>query len=387
MALDNLQNFAPHCRAEQRTFNPPMKPPRQAASPRPSTVRQPSSLTPVADALARLTAPLRPVTAESAPVEAAVGRVLAEPLQAPNAVPPHAVALRDGWAVTAADTVGASSYTPVMLLEEPRFVTIGAALPAGADAVLPPDAVSTEAGFAAITAPAAPGESVRRAGEDVAAGAILRAAGERVRALDTIVARGAGVGLCSVRRVRVRIMGEGSACTLLIRFAEAAGATVERGPPGEGGFAASGADLVVMVGASDPSAVLSQAGTDVAPALALRPGEGLGCALAGTVPVLVLPNRPETALAAALIIMQPCLDRLLGAIAKPPVLMAPLTRKLASNVGLTEIALVRETNSGLEPLAIGDITLTAMAQADAWLIVPPESEGFAAGEIVQAFIL
>ena len=332
-------------------------------------------------------APLRPVTAESVPVEAAVGRVLAEPLQAPNAVPPHAVALRDGWAVAAADTVGASSYTPVMLLEEPRFVTIGAALPAGADAVLPPDAVSAEAGFAEITVPAAPGESVRRAGEDAAAGAILRAAGERVRALDIAAAREAGVGFCSVRRVRVRVMGDGVASTLMARFAEAAGATVEWGQPSDEALAPSSADLVVMVGACDPSAVLSQAGTDVAPALALRPGEGLGCALAGDVPVLVMPDRLETALAAALVLMQPCLDRLMGATARPPVVMAPLARKLASTVGLTEIALVRETNGGLEPLAIGDITLTAMAQAGAWLAVPPESEGFAAGEIVQAFIL
>jgi molybdopterin biosynthesis enzyme len=274
-----------------------------------------------------------------------------------------------------------------MLLEEPRFVTIGAALPAGADAVLPPDAVSTEAGFAEITAPAAPGESVRRAGEDAAAGAILRAAGERMRALDVAAACGAGVGLCSVRRVRVRVMGEGSACTLLTRFAEAAGSTVEWGLPSNEALAPSGADLVVMVGASDLSAVFSQEGTDIAPAVALRPGEGLGCVLAGDVPVLVMPDRLETALAAALVLMQPCLDRLMGATARPPVVMAPLARKLASTVGLTEIALVRETNGGLEPLAFGDITLTAIAQADAWLVVPPESEGFAAGEIVQAFVL
>ena len=180
------------------------------------------------------------------PLEAAMGRVLAEPIRAQDAVPPHAVALRDGWAVIAAETVGGSPYTPVMLIEEPRFVTVGAALPAGADAVLPPDAVSTEAGFAEITAPAAPGENVRRAGEDAGAGLVLRAAGERVRAVDEAVASGAGVSVCRVRQARVRVVGEGAASALIARLAEAAGATVERGPCDDEG-SASRTDLLAIV--------------------------------------------------------------------------------------------------------------------------------------------
>jgi molybdopterin biosynthesis enzyme len=363
-----------------------MKHPRQASSPRPEGLRQSSSLTPVAEALARLTAPLRPVAAEPLPLEAAVGRVLAEPIRAHGAVPPHAVALRDGWAVTASETVGASTYTPVMLPEEPRFVTIGAALPAGADAVLPPDAVSTEAGFAEVAAPAAPGEAARRAGEDVVAGTILRATGERVRVVDTAVARGAGVGVCSVRRARVRVIGDGAASTLIARLAKAAGATVACGRVEDGGFA-SDADLVAVIGTPDPAAVLSQADMVIAPALALRPGEGLRCALTGTVPVLIVPDRLEAALAAALVLMRPCLDRLMTVASKPSVVTAPLARKLPSSVGLTEIALLRETNGSLEPLAIGDITLSAMAWAETWLIVPPDSEGFVAGEVVQAYVL
>jgi len=336
--------------------------------------------------LARLKATLRPIAAESMPLEAAMGRVLAESIRAQDAVPPHAVALRDGWAVIAAETVGGSPYTPVMLIEEPRFVTVGAALPAGADAVLPPDAVSTEAGFAEITAPAAPGENVRRAGEDAGAGLVLRAAGERVRAVDEAVASGAGVSVCRVRQARVRVVGEGAASALIARLAEAAGATVERGPCDDEG-SASRTDLLAIVAASDPETVLSQAGAVVAPALALRPGEGVGCALAGTVPVLVMPDRLETALAAALVLMRPCLDHLMAATSKPRSVTALLARKLSSSVGLTEIALLREANGGLEPLAVGDITLNAIAWAQTWLAVPPESEGFPAGAMVQASFL
>jgi molybdopterin biosynthesis enzyme len=39
------------------------------------------------------------------------------------------------------------------------------------------------------------------------------------------------------------------------------------------------------------------------------------------------------------------------------------------------------------PLATGDISLDAMARADAWLMVPAASEGFAAGSAVAAYML
>jgi molybdopterin biosynthesis enzyme len=36
---------------------------------------------------------------------------------------------------------------------------------------------------------------------------------------------------------------------------------------------------------------------------------------------------------------------------------------------------------------VGDISWAALAEADAWLAIPAESEGFAAGEIVEAEFL
>jgi len=346
--------------------------------------RQPFRLTPVAEAVARLTAPLHPVAAEVLAVEAAVGCALAEPIRAPGPVPPRAVALRDGWAVAAADTVGASSYTPVML-NGVQFVLDGAELPVGHDAVLPLDTVSIAAGHAEVMASAAPGEGARRAGEDARAGTVLRAAGACLRTRDAAIARAIGVESCAVRRARVRVIGGSAASDLLAHFAEAAGAAVTRG--GLENPDLTDTDLLVVVGASDTAAVLPASAEAAAPALALRPGEGVGCRLAGAVPIVTSPDRLEIALAAALVLLRPCLERLQAMPPERPALSAPLTRKLASIVGLTELALLRETNGGLEPLAVGDITLTAMAQADAWLAVPPESEGFPAGATVRAFVL
>ena len=39
------------------------------------------------------------------------------------------------------------------------------------------------------------------------------------------------------------------------------------------------------------------------------------------------------------------------------------------------------------PLAVGDLSLDAIARADAWLAVPGGAEGFAAGTPVDAYML
>jgi molybdopterin biosynthesis enzyme len=38
---------------------------------------------------------------------------------------------------------------------------------------------------------------------------------------------------------------------------------------------------------------------------------------------------------------------------------------------------------GIEPLASGYFPLQTLARADGWIFIPPESEGFAAGTMVE----
>ncbi len=104
-------------------------------------------------------------------------------------------------------------------------------------------------------------------------------------------------------------------------------------------------------------------------------------------PVFLVPDRLEAALAIWLMLLRPCLDRLTGTPPAEAAIRGPLTRKIASTVGLTEVALLRRTPAGLEPVAVADLTLSAVAAADAWLAVPPNSEGFAAGATVEAYAL
>jgi molybdopterin biosynthesis enzyme len=100
--------------------------------------------------------------------------------------------------------------------------------------------------------------------------------------------------------------------------------------------------------------------------------------------VLIVPGRPDAALAVWLTLGRRMLARLAGRSddeeAHTPVV---LTRKIASTLGLTEIVPVRREADGVEPLASGYLTLQSLTRADGYVLVPADSEGFPAGARVD----
>ena len=106
----------------------------------------------------------------------------------------------------------------------PPWVDAGDALPRGADAVLPPDAVTG----AEVHAGAAAGDGVLAAGADAAAGQILRRAGERLRAVDVAALQSAGVARVSIREPRVRVVSVGADQRCTRRRARRFGARQQR---------------------------------------------------------------------------------------------------------------------------------------------------------------
>ena len=60
--------------------------------------------------------------------------------------------------------------------------------------------------------------------------------------------------------------------------------------------------------------------------------------------------------------------------------------KIASHVGLAEIVLLERKQDMWIPLAVGELSLDAIARAEAWLVVSGGSEGFAAGSAVDAYM-
>jgi gephyrin len=157
--------------------------------------------------------PLPPVTL---PLSAAHGRVLAQDVHAAEPQPPFRASIKDGYAVRAADGAGefpvvadsraAAADAPAAPLAPGTvaYITTGAPLPEGADAVVQVEnTVDATAGAGAprrvriVTPARAPGEDVRAVGSDVAAGECVLRAGDRLGAAEVGIL--ASVGAASVR--------------------------------------------------------------------------------------------------------------------------------------------------------------------------------------------
>lgn len=169
----------------------------------------------VLDAVAALPPPPR----EAVALEAALGRVLAEEVVSELDVPPFRNSAMDGFAVVAGDggeleLVGeARAGRPFGGRVEPGAavaISTGAALPDGADAVVPVERTETRNG--AVQVPATrPGANVRDAGEDVRAGQAVLAPGARLGPAELAVAASLGRAqlACAARpRVAVLVTGD-----------------------------------------------------------------------------------------------------------------------------------------------------------------------------------
>ena len=366
-----------------------------------SPQRLPTSLTPLDVAIDALLNGVEPV----APVELTLAEALrciaagAPPLQA---FPPHDIAAADGYAFFARDLVGASSYSPLPLSALPVWLEAGDAMPDACDCVLDSDSVDLSSPLPQVLAEAIPGQGVRRAGSDIVAGSRVAEAGRRVLPRDLLMARAAGLERLNVRRPKLRIVnvpGGSVSADLIAESARAAGAeTISITAAGRdaGSIAAAlddgACDLLLIVGGSGVGrtdatvTALAAHGEILAHGIALQPGRTAAVGRLGKAPVVVLPGAPNQALAAWWTVALPALDRLSGRRPRRTVNL-PLARKIASSVGIAEIVLLERKQDMWATLAVGELSLEAIAHAEAWLVIPGGSEGFAAGSPLDAYML
>ncbi|GLR88473.1 molybdopterin-binding protein [Bradyrhizobium iriomotense] len=365
------------------------------------TQRLPPSLTPLDLALAALLRGVEPVTPVDLPLTEVLGCVAAGMLPL-GAYPPYDIAASDGWALRASDLVGASSYSPLRLAAPPVWVDAGDAMPEGCDCVLDADAVDMAGPITEVLTEGFPGRGVRRTGSDMAADISIVSAGLPVRATGLLLARAAELKTLSVRRPRLRIVntpGGTVAAQLIEDQARAAGAQVTAAEASARDAASianvldtSACDLLLTIGGSGVGrkdaavAALADRGEVLAHGIAMQPGRTAAIGKLGSVPVIALPGAPDQAFAAWLAVACPVLDHRSARASRKSVAM-PLARKIASNVGMAEIALLAEEQGAWLPLAVGELSLQAIARADAWLLVPGDSEGFAAGAPVDAYLM
>jgi molybdopterin biosynthesis enzyme len=366
-----------------------------------SIQRLPTSLTPLDVALAGLLNGMQPV----APGELALAealRCIAAEMPRLGALPPRDIAAGDGFALRARDLVGASSYSPLPLTAPPVWVEAGDAIPAGCDCVLDSDSIDASGPMPQVLAEAVPGQGVRRAGGDIAAGTEIAEAGRRILARDLLIARAAGIARLKVRRPRLRIVNiPGGTVTsdLIAESAGTAGAdavSVTAAGRDAASIAAAidgaACDLLLIVGGSGVGRTdatvkaLAERGEIIAHGIALQPGRTSAVGRIGRTPVVVLPGAPDQAFAAWWTLALPVLDRLSGRRPRKT-LNLPLARKIASLVGIAEIVLLERKQGQWVALAAGELSLDAIARAEAWLTVAATAEGFAAGAAVDAYML
>ncbi|MFO1110224.1 MAG: molybdopterin-binding protein [Bradyrhizobium sp.] len=363
--------------------------------------RLPTSLTPLDVARNALLNGLQPVAPAELPLAEAVGRVAAE-MPAPAAHPPRDVAAADGFAVRAHDLVGASAYAPVPLNSAPTWVEAGDIMPDGCNCVVDADSIDRSGPVAQAIAEAVPGQGVRRAGSDIAAGSHIAAVGFCMLPRDLLIGRAFGMTKMRVRQPRlsiVNIPGARLTADLIAESAHCAGAEVASTEAAgrdaasiANGFDVGDCDLLIAIGGSGVGRrdatllALAARGEVIAHGIALQPGRTTAVGRIGRTPVVVLSGAPDQALAAWWTLALPALDRL-SAHRPRLTLGLPLARKIASSVGLAEIVLLQRRDHAWAPLAAGELSLEAIAQAEAWLMVPGGSEGFAAGTQVDAYIL
>jgi molybdopterin molybdotransferase len=180
-----------------------------------------SSLITITEARRRVQEAVRPLHCEPVEIDDALGRVLAQDVRAGGDVPPFPCSAMDGYAVLAGPAgrrltiVGESrAGTPTaheLTDGEAIRISTGAAVPAGATAVIPQEQVSADGSTHIETAAAiAPGDHIRGAGEDMRADTTVLTAGTILNPIQLGAAVAAGAGsVIAARRPLVSVLCTG----------------------------------------------------------------------------------------------------------------------------------------------------------------------------------
>ncbi|MGJ7457376.1 molybdopterin molybdotransferase MoeA [Halomonas sp. MA07-2] len=386
--------------------------------------------------------------AEAEPLAMAHGRVLAQDAVSPIDVPQRTNAAMDGIAVAWPAGLGQENtasarfrrvaeihagHAPTYELAPGQCagITTGAPLPPGADTVIMREQLAVEEGadgarWAIVDSPERVrcGQNVRRAGEDIARGAVALAAGTRIGAAELGLLASLGRAEVMVhRRPRVALFSTGDEVTapgetlpeagiydanrysLMALAAEHGAEVLDLGilPDSREAIAAalaraaSEADLVITSGgvsvgdADHTRAALAARGELGFWKIAIRPGRPLACGRLGLrgVPFLGLPGNPVAAMVTFLQVVAPLLAKLQGrAVVEPPRLTAIAEQALKSRVGRVDLlrGVYHSDADGRLRVAVtgaqGSGILSSMVQANCLIEIAAERAAVTAGEAV-----
>jgi len=307
------------------------------------------------DAQAKVLAAVAAPVAETVPIDAAAGRVTAEPTQSFVDLPPFASSAMDGFAVRAADVPGTLAVVEEVAAGSPSgralpagdamAISTGGVVPDGADAVVPVEHVVQTENRVEIAGAVDIGANIRPRGGDVVAGQTVVEAGVRLGATQLGALAAAGVArLACARRPRVAVIATGSelvppgtplrpgqvyeanALMLAAALAET-GAEVERLPSVADDEAAHRAAIERGL---EADVLVTSGGVSVGPhdlvrrieaelgveeifwRVAVRPGKPVSFGVRGATLVFGLPGNPVSSLVGCELFVKPALRALLG---------------------------------------------------------------------------
>jgi len=383
------------------------------------------------DALARTLERCEPLGSETVPLEAALGRALAEEVRSPITHPPWDNSAMDGFAVRAEDVKGASRAAPVQLplsgdVPAGTFpdaplaagtavrVMTGAPVPEGATGVIRIERTDGgDGGHVCVFDASDASRNIRRAGEDLRPTELVLSAGSEITAACIGVL--ALVGRTEVRvgrRPRVGVLASGDELVGVDRFeevlagrkivnsnshalaAQLRGAGAEPVPLGIARDTRAsalerlqaGADCDALVASAGVSvgthdqmkAALEEAGVErVFWRVRMRPGSPITFGTLDGRPYWGLPGNPVSALVTCEVFVRPAVRRLAGhARLHRRRVVAEAAEAIEAPRDLTCLYRVKlEPRAGEPPLARltgpqGSGILTSMVAADGLLIVP-----------------
>ncbi len=387
-----------------------------------------------------------PVDAETVASARASGRVLATEVKSPCDLPHFDRAMMDGFAVRMQDVSGASTETPVTLRVAGRVemgkpaecpvetgtaveVGTGAALPAGADAVVMVEYTERLAdNVIAVTRPVARYDNMMRAGQDYRKGDTVSRAGKRLAPKDVAALASVGVSRVDIfKKPAAAIISTGDELVpheeepAVGQVRESNGVVLAALVERDGGIATAmgivrddldrliqavqqGMDCADMVLISGGSSVgvrdLTMAALEsfkkseiLVHGVAMRPGKPTIVASVAGKPVIGLPGHPVSSLVAYEVVVRPLLERLSGCsteaipVRSGSVVRAVLEQRVPALMGRDEYVRVRLERRTHElvavPLGRTSGATSTLADADGWVLVDMNTEGLEPGQEVE----
>ncbi|MDR2855606.1 MAG: molybdopterin biosynthesis protein [Methanomicrobiales archaeon] len=362
---------------------------------------------------------------ELIPLDRACGRITAQALYSRLSAPARHLSAMDGIAVLSSDTEGATEQKPVHLTNA-ILVNTGNLIPDGYNAVIMIEYVEEVPNGWIIREEVPPWQHVRPVGEDIAESEMVVPSHHIIRPQDIGALAAYGITEVPVLALQVTVIPTGDE---LVPFGTgllpAPGQVIESNmlmaqayleqkhievhrtsivPDDPDAIrntvlsAVHDSDMVFLSagtskGTKDYSArLLEELGSVLVHGISMKPGKPVIIGVIDQKPVICLPGYPVAAYTA----LREVVDSLLFAYglldapveSEEGIVQAKLTTTLPSDIGTTEFVLATVGNIHgdwiVQPQSRGSGVMMSMVRANAYIQIPPSTEGISSGSVVPA---